>query len=116
MHDTFYLVLRWEAWLGLFIISALLTIAALFLLSHQKPGWRPIKRRLLAACAAPLLIFVGVGIAVGSLVRAPDESWADLARAAIFTAAMQLAVVSLFVGLVTAWIVDVLTQDRGSAR
>ncbi len=116
MQDTFFLVLRWEAWLGLFLVSALLTIGALFLLSQGKPGWRPITRRLVAACVAPLLIFLGVGIAVASLVRAPDDSWADLARAAIFAAAMQLAVVSLLVGLVTAWIVDALTQDRESAQ
>ena len=116
MIDTIYLVLRWEAWLGLFIVSALLTIGALFLLEQRKPGWRPVRRRIVAACLAPLLIFVGMGLAVASVVREPGEGWADLARAAILTGALQLAAVSLIVGLVTAWIVDVVTSDRRSAR
>ncbi|HVF83826.1 MAG TPA: hypothetical protein VM913_06620 [Sphingomicrobium sp.] len=116
MTDTLFLVLRWEAWLGLTIFSVLLTVGALFLLIQRRPGWQPMRRRLIAASLAPLLIFVGVVIAVVLVVRGPGDGWADLARAAVFTGAVQLAVVSLFVGLVTAWGLDLLTQDGESSR
>jgi hypothetical protein len=69
-----------------------------------------------AALVAPGLIFFSTAVMAAMLGTDERDGWTGLIRAALFTGAARLAGVSLFVGLITAWLMDRLTAEGEDAR
>jgi ABC-type spermidine/putrescine transport system permease subunit II len=95
-----FLVVHWWVWLVVFLLGAVVGLAAANLLSARKPRWGRFRRTFAAAATVPGLILVGA--VVGAWLAAKDSSadnWGYLIAATLLQVGFVAALVSLAGGL-----------------
>ena len=100
-----FVVLRWWVWLAVAFAGLAAGFVGDGMLERRRPGWRPVRRQLVAATLAPALILTGTAAGMVFIgLTAPIGGWGDLAVAAIMMMGATVAFVAFVAGLCGAWL------------